>query len=426
MVRSHKRAVGGSKNAAGGPYVRGMSTPPTGSVSSSALAEADEIAVQVRRFVEQEAAPRHADGFDEHGVRPEVRRELQDRARAAGVFAPTAPIEFGGLGLGIVDQVPVLEAAGRSLLGPQALNCAAPDEGNIHMLDVIATPEQRQRYLAPLAEGTARSCFSMTEPAPGAGSDPSMLRTTATRVSGGWRIEGHKWFTTGAEGADFAICMARTGGEGRTTEATMFLVDLPNPNVEIRRAVRTTDFSGVGGHCEVYYHGVEVSDDAVLGRPGEGFRYAQVRLAPARLTHCMRWMGAAQAAHERAIAHVAEREAFGARLGELGMVQAMLADNEIDLQASRALVRSTAEILGAGGKARQESAIAKVFVSEAVGRVVDRVVQMHGGMGVSEDTDLGWLLSSIRPFRIYDGPSETHRWAIARRLIHQATANGRA
>lgn len=401
-----------------------MSTTDAPTASFYEASEAAEVAALVRTFVADEVLPLEKDGFDEHGVRPETRAILQEKARAAGVFAPTAPTEFGGLGLDVRGQTLVLEAAGRSLLGPQALNCAAPDEGNIHMLDVIATPEQRERYLEPLATGRARSCFSMTEPAPGAGSDPTMLRTTATKVDGGWRIDGHKWFTTGAEGADFAICMARTGGEGRTAEATMFFVDLPDPNVEIVRAVRTTDFSGIGGHCEVKYHGVFVPDDAVLGQPGQGFAYAQVRLAPARLTHCMRWLGAAQAAHERAVAHVAGREAFGSTLGSLGLVQGMVADNEIDLQASRALVRSTAELLDRGGSARQESAIAKVFVSEAVGRVVDRAVQMHGGMGVSEDTDLGWLLSSVRPFRIYDGPSETHRWAIAKRLIRAARKAG--
>ncbi|MGX6449668.1 acyl-CoA dehydrogenase family protein [Patulibacter sp. S7RM1-6] len=396
---------------------------PTRPSPTPAPAQPDEvaaIAARVRRFVDEEVVPLEADGFDDHGVRPDVRARLQERARAAGVFAPTAPVALGGLGLDVRGQVPVLEAAGRSLLGPQALNCAAPDEGNVHLLDVVGMPEQRERYLAPLCAGRVRSCFSMTEPAPGAGSDPSMLRTTATKVDGGWRIDGHKWFTTGAEGAGFAICMARTGGDDRRPEATMFLVDLPDPDVEIRRAVRTTDPSAVGGHCEVVYHGVTVGDDAVLGRPGEGFRYAQVRLAPARLTHCMRWLGAAQAAHERTVAHVARREAFGSRLGELGLVQGLLADNEIDLQVSRAMVRSTAELLDAGGDAKQESAIAKVFVSEAVGRVVDRAVQMHGGMGVSEDTRLGWLLSAVRPFRIYDGPSETHRWAIARRLVRAA------
>jgi acyl-CoA dehydrogenase len=397
-----------------------MSTTDQPTASFYEASEAAETAVLVRRFVDEQVVPLEREGFDEHGVRADVRATLQDRAREAGVFAPTAPVEFGGLGLDVRGQTLVLEAAGRSMLGPQALNCAAPDEGNIHMLDVIATPEQRERYLAPLVDGRKRSCFSMTEPAPGAGSDPTMLRTTATKVDGGWRIDGHKWFTTGAEGADFAICMARTGGEGRTAEATMFFVDLPHPDVEIVRAVRTTDFSGIGGHCEVRYHGVVVPDDAVLGQPGQGFAYAQVRLAPARLTHCMRWLGAAQAAHERAIAYVAQREAFGSSLGSLGLVQGLIADSEIDLQASRALVRSTAELLDRGGSARQESAIAKVFVSEAVHRVVDRSVQMHGGAGVSEDTDLGWLLSSIRPFRIYDGPSETHRWAIAKRLVRAA------
>jgi len=308
----------------------------------------------------------------------------------------------------------VFEEAGYSLLGPQALNCAAPDEGNMHLLSVVATAEQRDRYLAPLAAGDTRSCFAMTEPAPGAGSDPSMLRTEATRVDGGWSITGRKWFITGAEGAAFAICMARAP-EG----ATMFLVDADNPGWRVERLIDAMDRSFPGGHCEVVFEDCRVPDDAVLGAVGEGFTYAQVRLAPARLTHCMRWLGVARRALDIAIDRAREREAFGQPLAELGMIQERIAQSVIDIDASRALIWRCAWALDDGQHARHESSVAKAFVAEAVGRVVDRSLQICGSLGVSRDVPLSRLYDEVRPFRIYDGPTETHHWAIARRAVRQ-------
>jgi acyl-CoA dehydrogenase len=318
----------------------------------------------------------------------------------------------------------VFEEAGYSILGPQALNCAAPDEGNMHMLSVIATLEQRERYLAPLAAGDVRSCFAMTEPAPGAGSDPSMLQTVATPVDGGWSISGRKWFITGADGAEFAICMARTdqqisGGHG----ATMFLVDADNPGWRIERIIDAIDRSFPGGHAEVVFEDCVVADDAVLGTVGDGYRSAQVRLAPARLTHCMRWLGMARRAHEIALDRANEREAFGAKLGELGMVQAMIADSVIDLETSRTLIWQCAWTLDRGDSGSRESSIAKAHVAEAVGRVVDRAVQICGSLGVSGDLPLTRILAEVRPFRIYDGPTETHKWAIARRALRRRAAS---
>ena len=379
-----------------------------------------DLAKRTAAFVRETVVPleeRH------RGVVPDedVRRELQSSARAAGVFAPHVGVEFGGHGLDMRDRSFVFEEAGYSLIGPLALNIAAPDEGNMHLLEAVATAEQKERYLRPLATGEVRSCFAMTEPAPGAGSDPAALRTRAERVPGGWRIDGRKWFITGADGAAFAICMARTSGEvGDRGGATMFLVDATAPGMRIVRHIETLDESLYGGHIELAFEDCVVPDDAVLGEVDEGYRYAQVRLGPARMTHCMRWLGIARRAQDIAVARAADRELFGSRLGDLGMVQAMIADNEIDIAASRGLVRQACWELDRGGSAAQATAMAKTFTAEAVWRVVDRSLQVCGSLGVSGDVPLGRFLREVRPFRIYDGPSETHRWAIAKRVVGAA------
>lgn len=350
-----------------------------------------------------------------------LRKELQSAAKAAGIFAPHAAVEYGGLGLGMADRAPIFEEAGYSLFGPTALNIAAPDEGNVHLLEHVATDPQRTRYLAPLAAGDVRSAFAMTEPPPGAGSDPSLLSTRAEPVGAQWRIDGRKWFITGADGAAFFIVMARTSGEpGRNGGATMFLVDGDAPGVEVGRHITTSDRSMLGGHCEVVFDNVVVSDGAVLGTVDNGFGNAQVRLGPARMTHVMRWLGAARRAHDIAVAHVASRQAFGTTLGELGMVQQMVADNEIDIAATRALLLRACWELDRGSAASTSTSIAKTFGAEAISRIVDRSVQMCGGLGVSDDLPLARLAREVRPFRIYDGPSEVQRWAIAKRSIKAA------
>ena len=351
-----------------------------------------------------------------------VRIGLQRAAKDAGVFAPHVGTEYGGHGLDMRGRAAVFEEAGYSLLGPLALNIAAPDEGNMHMLEAIATAEQKKRYLLPLAAGAVRSCFAMTEPAPGAGSDPSALTTRAQRVAGGWRIDGHKWFITGADGAGFAICMARTSGEpGEQGGATMFLVDADNPGMKMVRHIETLDESLYGGHVELRFDNCVVPDEAVLGEVDQGFRYAQVRLGPARMTHCMRWLGIARRAQDIAVARAAERRLFGSRLGDLGMAQQMIADNEIDIAAARGLILQACWELDQGRSASQSTSIAKTFCAEAVWRVVDRSLQICGSLGVSGDILLGRFLREVRPFRIYDGPSETHRWAIARRVLRRHT-----
>lgn len=361
-------------------------------------------------------------GGSAHDAPEELRRQLQDAARKAGLLSPHVGREFGGLGLDMRERAPVFEAAGYSLFGPLALNCAAPDEGNMHLLEQVATAEQQARYLRPLAAGGIRSCFAMTEPAPGAGSDPSALTTTARRTEAGWVLNGRKWFITGARGADFAIVMARTSGEpGSRGGATMFLVDAGAPGLLHERDVDTLDESFFGGHAELVLANVEVPAEAVLGEVDKGFEYAQVRLGPARTTHCMRWLGAARRAADVAAGHAATRRAFGARLGDLGMVQQQLADNEIDIEASRALILKACWVIDTGASAGYITSVAKTFVAEAVNRVVDRSLQICGALGISGDAPLSRLYREVRPFRIYDGPSETHRWSIAQRVIREHT-----
>ncbi|CAO5159689.1 putative acyl-CoA dehydrogenase FadE2 [Frankia sp. AiPs1] len=380
-----------------------------------------DLARRTAEFVRAVVLPIEAQG-GVVALTSERRRELQDAARAAGVFAPHVSAEYGGHGLDMRGRATVFEEAGYALLGPLALNIAAPDEGNMHMLEAIATEEQKERYLRPLATGEIRSCFAMTEPAPGAGSDPRALLTRAERIGGGWRINGRKWFITGADGAGFAICMARTSGEPgvATGGATMFLIDADNPGMKIVRHIETLDETLFGGHCELVFDNCEVPDSAVLGEVDEGFRYAQVRLGPARMTHCMRWLGIAKHARDIAVRRANERELFGSRLAELGMIQQMIADNEIDIAASRGLINQACWELDQGRSGAQSTAIAKTFCAEAIYRVVDRSLQICGSLGVSGDVPLGRFLREVRPFRIYDGPSETHRWAIARRVARQA------
>lgn len=384
--------------------------------------ELDDVIARTRALIRETVLPlddQH-DGDIAAAGGDVVRRTLQDAARRAGVFAPHAPTEYGGLGLGMVDRAPVFEEAGYSLFGPLAVGIAAPDEGNVHLLDHVATGAQRERFLAPLARGDLRSAFAMTEPSPGAGSDPTALATMAAKVEGGWAITGRKWFITGADGADFFIVMARTSGAtGDAGGATMFLVPADTEGLTVGRHLRSLDTSMIGGHCEVAFESVFVPDEDVLGEVGQGFAGAQVRLGPARMTHVMRWLGAARRAHEVAVTHVAGREAFGARLADLGMIQQMIADNEIDLAATRALLLEACRVLDDGGRASKETSIAKTFAGEALHRIADRSVQMCGGLGTTHELPVAKIAREIRPFRIYDGPSEVHRWALARRSVRE-------
>ncbi|WP_405163369.1 acyl-CoA dehydrogenase family protein [Nocardia sp. NBC_01499] len=377
-----------------------------------------QLVDKTTRFIRDQVVPVEREVIVDGRVMDDaLRLDLQKKAKEAGVFGPLSDPKYGGLGLDTRAQAQVLEAAGASLLGPIAVNAWAPDDGNIHLLAHVADPEQQQRYLAPLAAGEVRSAIAMTEPAPGAGSDPGMLQTVAEETDDGWIINGAKHFTTGAQGAAFTICVARTG-DG----PTMFLVDQDNPGLRVGRRMPTLDHtSAPGGHCEVTFVDCEVPDSAVLGEVGQGLVLAQVRLAPSRLVFCMNWLGLAVRAHHLAIEHISTRTSFGVPIAEHGLAQGMVADNEIDIAAARGVIRTAAETIDAQGptssQARHDASIAKTFVSEAVWRVLDRAVQLHGGLGVCEDYLVARFLVEARAFRIYEGPSEVLRWSIARRAL---------
>jgi len=386
------------------------------------------LVAEVESFVRDEVLPIEDthDGDIERAGGDALRANLQARARERGILGAHAPVRHGGLGLNMVDRTGIFEAAGYSLFGPVALNIATPDEGNMQLLDHVATDLQRSRFLEPLVQGRVRSAFAMTEPAPGAGSDATGLATFAHRVDGGWLLSGDKHFITGADGAAFLIVMARTAGvPGDVAGSTMLLVPTDSPGLTLVRHVPTTDRSMIGGHCELTFSEVFVPDESVLGGVNEGFRYAQARVGPGRVTHVMRWTGAAQRAHDTALDYVLHREAFGRRLADAGMVHQMIADNEIDLAATRALLRRACEALDAGEKAPTETAIAKTFAAEALWRVSDRATQLCGGMGLSSDLPVARIAREIRPFRIYDGPSEVHRRWIARRACRLREAQVR-
>ncbi|MDF3848346.1 acyl-CoA dehydrogenase family protein [Achromobacter denitrificans] len=374
-----------------------------------------DLCERVRRFVDEVAIPAESPAIarDVAALDRSVAR-LRVQARDAGLYAPQLPEQWGGLGLDWRGLARVLEEAGRGFLGPAALNCAAPDQPNMLTLLRLGSPAQQARYLAPLVRGEQRACFAMTEPAPGAGSDPSMLRTRAARRGKRWVLDGHKQFISGGVGADFALVLARAE-EG----VTLFLVPADTPGYRVVRDIGMVTGYQIGGHAEILLDGCEVGDDAVLGEPGRGLEYAQLRLEPARLSHCMRYIGRARRALETAQAYVARRDSFGARLADLQQIQAMVADSHIDLHASRLMTLDCAGRMDAGLSVKQHSAMAKVFVSEAVNRVADRAVQMMGASGLSDDTPVATVWQEMRPFRIYDGANELHRATLARRLLAQ-------
>ncbi len=384
------------------------------------VGRAQEIASRVEQFVRSVVMPyEHDPRCGSHGPSDDMIRELRAKARAAGVLTPH--ILPDGSHLTQVETAMVLKRSGLSPLGPVAVNTAAPDEGNMYLLAKIGTKQQQQHFLAPLVAGDARSAFFMTEPAAegGAGSDPSMLQTTAERDGKGWRINGKKAFITGAQGASVGIVMAATGTTDKI-QSTMFLVDLPHPSIRIERILDTIDSSMPGGHALVAIEALWVPDDQVLGEVHEGFRHAQVRLAPARLSHCMRWHGAATRAHEIATAYATTRKAFGKLLIDHEGVGFMLAENAIELKQAELMIDWCASVLDGGTLGTIESSMVKVAVSDALFRVADRCVQVMGGTGVSRDTVVEQIFREIRAFRIYDGPTEVHKWSIAKQIKRHA------
>ncbi len=382
---------------------------------------ATEIAGRVEAFVRDVVAPYEKDSrCGAHGPEESLVQELRALARRAGVLTPHV-LDDGGH-LTQRETAIVLKPSGLSPLGPIAVNTAAPDEGNIYLLSRVASDEQKRRFLAPLVSGQARSAFLMTEPArdDGAGSDPSMMKTTCRRDGDHWVISGRKTFITGADGAKVGILMAKAQ-EG----ASMFLVDLPDPAIRLERVIDTIDSASPGGHAELSINDLRVPAEQMLGEPGEGFKYAQIRLSPARLSHCMRWHGAATRANEIATAYACRRHAFGKPLIDHEGVGFQLADNLIDLKQAELMIDWCADVLDSGSLGTAESSMAKVAVSEALFRVADRCVQVMGAIGVSGDTIVEQVFREIRAFRIYDGPTEVHKWSLAKKIKREHLAGAR-
>lgn len=374
------------------------------------------LADRVEAFVREVVAPYERDPRNgPHGPSVDLVAELRALAREAGVMTPHVLPD--GEHLTHQETAAVLKRSGLSPLGPVAVNTMAPDEGNMFLLGKVATAEQKQRFLTKLLSGQARSAFFMTEPAEdeGAGSDPSMLKTTARFTGDEWVIDGTKTFITGADGAEVGIVMARTD-DGDRARASMFLVGLPHPAVKIVKVLDTIDSSMPGGHSRVAIDGLRVPASAALGELHRGLDYAQIRLSPARLSHCMRWLGAATRAHEIAVEYAARRHAFGKRLIDHEGVGFMLADNLIDLQQSALMIDWCASVLDSGSLGTTESSMTKVAVSDALFRVADRCVQTMGGSGVSRDSIVEQVFREVRAFRIYDGPTEVHKWSLAKKI----------
>jgi acyl-CoA dehydrogenase len=371
-----------------------------------------DIAMRVEAFVRKSVVPYEQDPrWGAHGPAQPLVAELREKAGAAGVLTPH--ILPDGRHLSQRGTALVLRKTGLSPLGPVACNTAAPDEGNMFLLSKVGSLAQQQRFLAPLVAGQARSAFFMTEPAEdnGAGSDPSMMQTTATLDGDSWVINGRKAFITGADGAAVGIVMAMS-----RDGACMFLVDLPDPAVRIDRVLETIDSSMPGGHAVVTITDLRLPAGQMLGSSGEGFKYAQLRLSPARLSHCMRWLGACTRVQEIATNYVCKRQAFGKLLIDHEGVGFQLADNSIDLQQAELMIDWCADVLDAGSLGTAESSMTKIAVSEALMRVADRCVQVMGGSGVSGDTIVEQVFREIRAFRIYDGPTEVHKWSLAKKI----------
>ena len=372
-----------------------------------------EIADRVEAFVREVVFPYEADPRRDHHGAPtdELVFEMKEKARAAGVLSPHILADGGHLTQR--ETAIVLIRSGLSPLGPLACNTNAPDEGNMYLLGKVGSPEIQEKFLKPLVEGRARSAFFMTEPYDwgGAGSDPSMMKTTCRRDGNHWVIDGRKTFITGCLGAKVGIVMAKAE-EG----ACMFLVDLPDPAIRIESIPNTIDNSMPGGHATLTIDGLRVPADQMLGEAGEGFKYAQVRLSPARLSHCMRWLGACLRAQEIATDYANRREAFGKPLIDHEGVGFMLAENMIELKQCELMIDWCASVLDTGSLGTAESSMAKVAVSEALQRIADRCVQVMGGLGVTDRTIVEQVYREIRAFRIYDGPTEVHKWSLAKKI----------
>src|SRR5258707_9740782 len=378
--------------------------------------EIEDIRLRTRRFVEAHVLPLEADpgSYDDHeNIRLDVLRAVQAKAKAEGLWAPQAPKDYGGMGLPIVGWAVMYEEANRSIFGPLAFNCAAPDDGNMNLLARVGTPAQKDKWLKPIVEGKVRSSFTMTEPAPGGGSDPSMIRTRAEKKGDRYIITGHKWFATGAEGAAHFILIARTGDDKRRG-LTAFLFHKDQPGWRILRRIPIMGMHEHGGKCELEFDALEIPSENVLLKEGDGLKITQIRLGPARLTHCMRWLGQSKRCMEIAQAYVAEREGFGVKLGDRESVQIKLGEVAQQIQIGRLLTMHAAWKLDQGSRARKEVSIAKVQVADTLHKAADVAIQLQGARGYSQDSIAQWIYRSARSARLVDGASEVHMMVLAR------------
>jgi acyl-CoA dehydrogenase len=378
--------------------------------------EHEALRLKVRAFIEEHVLPLEKDpaNFADNENIPHDRLEpVRVKARAAGLWAPQAPKEYGGMELPMVAWAAIYEEAARSIFGPLAIHCMAPDDGNMNMLRLVGTQAQKDKWLAPIVAGKVRSAFAMTEPAPGGGSDPTMIRTRAEKWGGKYVIQGHKWFTTGAEGAGHFILMARTSDDARKG-LTAFLYHKDQPGWRIVRRIPIMGPEEHGGHCELEFDGLEVPEENILLGEGEGLRLMQVRLGPARLTHCMRWTGFAKRCVEIAQDYVAEREGFGIKLADRESVQMKLGEIGQQIQIGRLLTMHAAWMLDQGGRARKEVSMAKVHVADTLHKAADLAIQLQGARGYSKDTIAEWVYRYARSARLVDGASEVHMMVLAK------------
>ena len=375
-----------------------------------------ELRRKVKAFMEEHIYPNEPVFHDGGPEAEALMKELQAKVKAEGMWAMFIGPEAGGTGKGFLPYAYVNEILGRSPYAPRVFGCAAPDTGNAEILHLFGTPEQKERWLKPLVAGEIRSCFSMTEPEV-SGADPTMLRTTAVRDGDEWVINGHKWFTSGAIGAAFAIVMCVTDPDAEPhRRMSQIIVPMDTPGVKIVRAVPVMGETR-GNHCEIIYDNVRVPVTNILGEPGDGFRIAQKRLGPGRIHHCMRWLGQMQRAFELMCRRALQREAFGSTLAEKQTVQNWIADSAAEIQAARLLTLHAAYKIDQGDEARVEISLIKFWGARVLHNVIDRAIQVHGALGVSEDTPLASMYREARAARIYDGPDEVHRMVVARRIL---------
>jgi acyl-CoA dehydrogenase len=375
----------------------------------------EDIRIRTRAFVGEHILPLEADlaSYDEHeNIRLDVLKRVQAKAKAAGLWSPQVPRTLGGMGMPMIGQAAMYEEANRSIFGPVCFNAAAPDDGNMRVLSQVATEAQKDRWLKPIVEGQVRSAFAMTEPHPGGGSDPGMIATRAERKGDRWVISGRKWYITGAGIAQHFILMARTSDDARKG-LTAFLFDRDQPGWEIVRRIGIMGPEEHGGHCELVFDGLEVPDDAVLMHVGDGLKVTQIRLGPARLTHCMRWLGLAKRSMEIAQGYVNEREGFGVKLKDRESVQIKLGQVAAAIEIGRLLVMKAAWKLDAGDFARKEVSMAKNHVADTLHLAADTAIQLCGARGYSKDTALEWIYRYARQARLVDGASEVHSMVLA-------------